>query len=101
MIGSILGVIYPACLMSLVSSVSFLYYIATHRFVIVPFFLFATGISFPFVTMLSLQIGRYIRDYSHLYRGKRDIREWIDFKKQNPYFFTDQESDQKRTEESR
>lgn len=60
--------------------------------------------------MLSLQIGRYIQDYSHLYRGKRDIREWIDFKKQNPYFFTDKQADRRdeppifdrqRTEEPR
>jgi hypothetical protein len=40
----------------------------------------------------ALQIGRYIRDYSHFYRGKRDIREWINFKKQNPYFFSDKQS---------
>ncbi len=81
--------------MSFVSTVSFAFYLFTRRFVLMPFFLFSTGLTLPFVTIAALQIGKYIRDYSHLYRGKRDIREWLDFKKRNPYFFTEKNIDQR------
>ncbi len=91
----IIGIIYPACLMSFVSISSFVFYAITRRFIIIPFTLLFTAVTFPFITIAALQIGRYIRDYSHLYRGKRDIREWIDFKKQNPYFFTEKNFDQR------
>jgi hypothetical protein len=91
----ILGIIYPACIMSFVSVVSFAYYTFARRFVVMPFLLLSTGLTFPFVNIAALQIGRYIRDYSHLYRGKRDIREWLNFKKQNPYFFTEKNTDQR------
>jgi hypothetical protein len=91
----IMGVLYPACVMSFVSIVSFAYYAATRRFLMIPFTLLSTGLTLPFVALAALQIGRYIQDYSHLYRGKRDIREWLDFKKQNPYLFTDKKFDQR------
>lgn len=106
----ILGIIYPTCVMSFASIFSFIFYAITRRLVIIPLALLSTGITFPFVTIAAVQIGRYIRDYSHLYRGKRDIREWLDFKKRNPYFFTEENSDKRdeppifnrqRTQESR
>jgi hypothetical protein len=106
----IMGIIYPACIMSCVSILSFAIYAVTQRLVVIPLALVSTGVTVPFVTTIALQIGRYIRDFSHLYRGKYDIRAWLDFKKQNPYIFTDKHSDQKdappifnrqRTEEPR
>jgi hypothetical protein len=90
-----LGIIYPACVISFVSILSFAFYAATRRFALIPITLLTTGLTFPFVSIAAIQIGRYIRDYSHLYRGKRDIREWLDFKKQNPYFFTEKNFDQR------
>lgn len=86
--------------MSFVSIVSFICYAATKRFVAIPIALLATGLTLPFVTISSLILGRYVRDYSHLYRGKRDIREWLDFKKQNPYFFTDKHFNPQQTSET-
>jgi len=80
--------------MSSVSILSFIFYAATRRFIMIPLTLLFTGVTIPFVTTIAFQIGRYIRDYSHLYRGKRDIREWLHFKKQNPYIFTDKHSNQ-------
>jgi hypothetical protein len=90
-----MGVIYPACIVSFISTFSFAFYAITRRFIVIPIALLSTGLTLPFVSLAALQIGRYIRDYSHLYRGKRDIREWLDFKKQNPYIFTDKSSDQR------
>jgi hypothetical protein len=81
--------------MSFISILSFVYYAVTQRFVIIPIALLSTGLTLPLVTLAALQFGRYIRDYSHLYRGKRDIREWLDFKKQNPYIFTDENVNQR------
>ncbi|CAF2777730.1 unnamed protein product [Rotaria sp. Silwood2] len=96
----IMGIVYPACLMSFVSIISFGFYAITRRFITIPVALFSTGITLPFVTLSALVIGRYIRDYSHLYRGKRDINEWLDFKKRNPYFFTDKHYDQQSTSQT-
>ncbi|CAF1137248.1 unnamed protein product [Rotaria magnacalcarata] len=96
----VMGVIYPACIMSLISIVTFVIYAFTHRFVAIPIALLTIGLTLPVVTMSSLVIGRYARDYSHLYRGKRDIREWLDFKKQNPNFFTDKHFDARQTSET-
>lgn len=95
---SILGIIYPACIISFASAFSLIFYTITRRIVFIPIALLSTGITFPFVTILASQLGRYIRDYSHLYRGKRDIREWLDFKKRNPYFFKDIDSDKQNDE---
>ena len=81
--------------MSFVSAVSFVYYALARRFILIPFFLLSTGLTLPIVTIGTLQLSKYIRNYSHLYRGKRDIREWLDFKKRNPYFFTDKNIDQR------
>lgn len=92
---SMVGLAYPASLASAVSVVSFAVYSFTGRVVVIPCALLATGLTFPLVTLAALQIAKYIRDYSHLYRGKRDIREWLDFKKQNPYIFTDKSYDQR------
>jgi hypothetical protein len=84
-----MGIIYPACVMSFVSILSFTFYAFTQRVALIPIALLSTGVTLPLVTLVALQVGRYVRDYSHLYRGKRDIREWLDFKKQNPSIFTD------------
>ncbi|CAF3698432.1 unnamed protein product [Rotaria sordida] len=96
----IMGIVYPACIMSFVSIVSFIFYAITGRFIAIPIALLSTGLTFPFITLSVLIIGRYIRDYSHLYRGKRDIHEWLDFKKRNPYFFTDKHFDQQYTSQT-
>ncbi|CAF1600129.1 unnamed protein product [Rotaria sp. Silwood1] len=96
----ILGIVYPACIMSFVSIISFIFYAITRRFIAIPVALLATGLTLPFVTLSALVIGRYVRDYSHLYRGKRDIHEWLDFKKRNPYFFTNKNFDQRHTSQT-
>ncbi|CAF3516346.1 unnamed protein product [Adineta steineri] len=106
----IMGVIYPTCILSLISILSFAFYATTRHFVIVPVALFSIGLTLPVVSLAALQLGKYIRDYSHLYRGKRDIREWLAFKKENPYIFTEKNFQQRdappifnrqRTEEPR
>jgi hypothetical protein len=105
-----LGVAYPAFAVSFISLLSFGFYAVTHRVFLVPIALFSTGLTLPIVALAATQMGRYIRDYSHLYRGKRDIREWLDFKRRNPNIFTDKSFDQRgaqpgfdrqRTEEPR
>ncbi|UJR31803.1 hypothetical protein I4U23_019280 [Adineta vaga] len=91
----IMGIVYPACAMSFISLVSFAFYAFTQRILIVPIALLSTGLTLPVVSLAALQLAKYIRDYSHLYRGKQDIRDWLDFKRQNPYLFTDKSFDQK------
>mgnify|MGYP006892797265 CR=1 FL=1 len=81
--------------MSSVSVLSFLYYAVTHRIFTIPIALLTTGLTLPFVTIAAVQLGRYVRDYSHLYRGKRDIQEWINFKRQNPNIFNEKYFEQK------
>ena len=92
---AMVGLAYPVALSSFVSVVSFAVYGFSGRVVLIPCALLATGMTFPLVSLAATQISKYIRDYSHLYRGKRDIREWLDFKKRNPYIFTDKSYDQR------
>lgn len=85
----LLGVAYPICLSSSVSVLSLIYYLWAKRLIVIPCALLLVGTTLPISTMAALQIGKYVRDYSHLYRGKRDIRDWLDFKKRNAYLFND------------
>jgi hypothetical protein len=93
-----MGVAYPIGITAVISSLSFLLYACTGRIAMIPCAIFALGITFPLCAAFATQVGRYVRDYAHLYRGKRDIREWLEFKRKNPYRFTDSGFD--RREES-
>ncbi|CAF1548361.1 unnamed protein product [Adineta ricciae] len=105
-----LGIVYPVCAVSCISLLSFTVYAMTRRVLVIPIALLTTGFTLPIVSFGVFQIARYVRDYSHLYRGKQDIRDWLEFKRQNPHIFTDKSFDQKtaqstfhrqRTEESK
>ena len=95
-----MGIAYPTCIVSLSSFLSFTFYVVTRRLLIVPISLITMGLTLPFFTMTSLMLGRYIRDYPHLYRNKRDIREWLNFKRQNPYLFKDKTFEQRHTSQT-
>ena len=92
----LLGLLYPLFLGTVSTTISSVVYVLTSREVIIPCTLFLTGITFPISVVVGSQIAKYVRDYSHLYRGKKDIREWLDFKKRNPYLFTDRAFEQQQ-----
>ena len=74
------------------------FYSFSGRIAVIPIALLVTGVTLPPTIFGTLQIGRYVRDFSHLYRGKRDLREWLEFKKQNPHRFTERDyGDQDRS----
>jgi hypothetical protein len=95
MTGVFMGVLYPVLFTSTTSIFSLATFAVTQRFVIIPCGLVAAGLTFPIVSLAVLQISKYIQDYSHLYRGKRDIRDWLSFKQQNPNIFTEKTNTQR------
>jgi hypothetical protein len=90
MTGVFMGVLYPVLFTSTTSIFSLATFAVTQRFVIIPCGLVAAGLTFPIVSLAVLQISN-----SHLYRGKRDIRDWLSFKQQNPNIFTEKTNTQR------
>ena len=86
-----LGFAYPVCAASVISVLSVAFYSFSGRVAVIPIALLVTGITLAPTIFGTLQMGRYVRDFSHLYRGKRDLRDWLEFKKQNPYRFTERD----------